>query len=375
MRIAIDAMGINFPGGGRTATVNLLNALFALDTKNQYTIALTAKEPSFNAENVKQWIVPVKNRFLIRLYSQFVYPVKFRNYHLIHFSKNLALFNPLPPVIVTMYDMTTLRFPELMPRIDYYYWRTFQKWTLQGAQQIITISEDAANDIVHYYGIPRKKIKVIYPACSPHFTPTSPEVIRQVKREYHLPDQYLLHVGHLDRKKNLPTLVRAFDRVRKETNFGGKLVLVGEVYEKCRDASLMPTIHSLGLENEVVFTGRVADEDLPAVYTGAYAMVFPSHHEGFGLAPLEAISCGTPLIAHKAGAVGEVIGDGGIILEKNDVDTVATAINRVVSDSSLRQALIEKGLARAKKFNWFETAQQTLKVYEQVAQHKAIKES
>jgi len=369
MKIAIDALGINKFGGGRTATIFLLQSLCALDTQNQYQIALSAYEPTLNtpAGNVKQWIIPIKHRFLVRFFAQLAFPTRFKGYDVVHFTKNLNLIGPLPPQIVTMFDVTILLHPELMPRIDYWYYKNIQRVMLRKAQRVITISKDVAKGVMQFYGIPEERIRVVYLAAAEHFKPSTAEQIKAVREKYSLPEEYFVHVGHLDRKKNLTNLVRAFNLARQKTGFKGKLVLVGERYPKGHDAELVPTIHELGLDHEVIFTGGAPDADLPAIFSGAMAKVFPSIHEGFGLVVIEAMACGTPVIAGRAGAVEEIMQDDGILLDRIDAESIAEALARLIQDKDLRLELSKKGLDRSRNFSWKKAASQTLEVYQELA--------
>lgn len=365
MKIGIDAMGIEKAGGGRTATLNLLRPLFNLDRENEYLVAVSTYEPLLDtpAKNVKQWVLPVKNRFIKRIYAQVAFPVKLRDFNLVHFTKNLSLWGPLPPKVLTVYDVSMLKLPEIMPRSDYLYWRVLQKMALQDVDCVITISKNAAQDIAHFYGVPEKKIRVIYPGIAPHFQPVDPSKRVLVRDKYKLPERYLLHVGRIDPIKNLTMLVQAYDRLLKKGIYDGKLVLVGEFYKKTPDLTLIPTIKRLGLEKEVILAGYVPDSDLPAVFSGADAKVFPSLNEGFGFVPLEAMACGTPVIASRSGSLPEVLGDAAVLFNSQDVDMLAVEMERVVTDLNLRQELREKGLKQASKFNWQNTASRTLEVY------------
>ena len=370
MKIAIEALGIHYFGGGRTATLNLFKALFTLDPQNEYLIFLSQPEPSLNtsAGNVTQRIAPVKNRFWLRLWAQFSLPRLVRGYDLVHFAKNLGIFGISVPTIVTMYDLTTLVHPELFPWFDVWYWRNIQKQTLLDAKAIITISKTTADDILRYYQVPRERIRVIYPAYANHFKPASKEEIACIRDRYRIPEIYILHVGRIDLKKNLTVLVRAFAQFRQQTAFKGKLVLVGEEYLKSRDNNLHPTIEKLELTDEVIFTGRVPDSDVPALYSGALVTVFPSLHEGFGLAHVEAMACGSPLIASSAGAVREVIGEAAILLDSIDTKSIVEALIRVVKEPILRQEMQRRGLARTEQFRGEHSAWQTLRLYEELVQ-------
>ena len=368
MKIAIEALGIHYFGGGRTATLNLFEALFALDTRNEYLIFLSQPEPSLNTQtgNVTQRIAPLKNRFLLRIWAQLFLPSAVRGYDLVHFAKNLGVFGVSTRTVVTIYDMTTLVHPELHPRFDVWYWRHIQRRTLQNADKIIAISSTTADDIHRFYKIPKVRLQVIYPAYAKHFKPASPEEIAWIRERYGLLEEYILHVGRIDRKKNLTVLVRAFAEFRQRTAFKGKLVLVGEEYRKSRDTTLNPTIEQLGLKNEVLFTGRVPDGDLPALYSGALVTIYPSLHEGFGLAHVEALACGSPLIASAAGAVREVLAEAATLLDTTSIETIADALTRVTKDPNLRQEMQRRGLAHVKQFQGEHSARQTLQLYEEL---------
>ncbi len=368
MKIAIDALGIHYLGGGRTATLSLLESLLAIDEQNQYLFLLSQPEPTLESTsgNAIQWIAPTQNRILLRIWAQIYIPIITRKYDLVHFIKNLGVYGVNPPTIVTVYDLTTLVHPELFPQFDVLYWRYIQKRTLQNANKIIAISDATANDICRYYDISRENIRVIYPAFSNIFKPASPERINQVHKQYNLPEEYILHVGRIDRKKNLTMLVQAFANFRKQTGNETKLVLVGEEYLKSIDMELNPTIEQLGLTKEVVFTGIVPDVDLPPLYSGALTTVFPSLHEGFGLAPLEAMACGSPLIAHITGGLSEVAGDAAIRLETVTIDSIADSICKVVTDPELRSELQRRGLARSRQFQGNKSAYETLKLYKEM---------
>jgi glycosyltransferase involved in cell wall biosynthesis len=370
MKIAVEALGIHGFGGGRTATMNLLEGLFGLDHENQYLVILSKTEPSLytNRGNVKQMIAPIRNRFLLRLWAQAILPSRLRHYDLVHFAKNLGIFGLPMPTVVTMYDMTTLLHADIFPWLDVWYWKNIQKITLEKADCIIAISQATARDIQRFYKIPSGKIRVIYPSINPAYKPIDEEHIRLARSKYKLPENYILHVGRIDRKKNLSLLVDAFARVKVHQRLDGnlKLVLVGEVYYKSQDESIQPTIDRLGLRDDVIFTGNIPDEDLPAVYSGARIFISPSLHEGFGLVAVEAISCGTPVIAHNSGGVEEALGSAALLLDEINIESLTEAMLRYLSDEDLQNRITEAGLVQAKKFNREINALQTLNLYKEI---------
>lgn len=368
MRIAVDALGIHYYGGGRTATLNLFETLLAIDKENEYLFFLTGPEPSLISDKGRsaQIISPLKNRFLVRIWAQLVLPSSVRKFDLVHFAKHLGAFGVQPPSVVTIYDMTTLVHPELFPLVDVWYWRTLQQRTLLSVENIIAISNNTAKDIAKFYPQTKEKIRIIYPAIGSHFRPIQPVIISSVRSRYNIAEDYIIHIGRIDKKKNLTFLVEAFDKFKKKHKNEIKLVFVGENYPKSPDLDLRPTINKLELDKEVIFTGRIPDRDIPALYSGALTTVFPSIHEGFGLAPIEAMACGSPVIGHSAGAFKEAAGEAAIIVESQSSDAFADALSRAVFDMDLRQKLIALGNSRAANFEPQKTAAQTLQLYEEI---------
>ncbi|MBC7233219.1 MAG: glycosyltransferase family 4 protein [Chloroflexi bacterium] len=368
MRIAIDALGITQPGGGRSATLNLLTALFQIDQENAYLLFVDEREQALTAPHVRQYATGVKGRFAARLWAQLALPIILRKERvdLVHYAKNLGAFFTPGATVVTVYDLSILICPDVYPWSDRIYWRFIEPLTLQQAQRIIAISEDTARDIVTYYKIPRERIQVIYPGCDPRFRPLPAEEVARVKQKYHLPDTFILHVGSISRKKNLLTLARAIASLRKR-GVASKLVLVGRIYEKARDDALFRYIQEEKLSDEVIWLGAVPDADLVAIYNCATVLAFPSLQEGFGLVPLEAMSCGLPIVTSGSGAIREVIGNAGMIVDNpKDEAEWACILEHVLRDRSLQAQLRLQGLERARRFSNEEAAKQVLQLYHQV---------
>lgn len=371
MRIAIDALGIGPPGGGRAATLNLLRELFRTDSENEYLVFLEREESSLArvGKNVKCILLRVTNRFAARVWAQMIFPLILRKERidLIHHAKNLGTFFSPCPSVVTVYDMTTLLFPHIFPSIDVLYWRYIEPLTLRTADRIIAISENTAHDIAVQYRLPKGKISVIYPSYDPIFRPIDSEAASEIGHRYDLPSEVVLHVGSISRKKNLLTLVKAFELLKQEEGFRSKLVLAGRVYGKGYDAKLYDYLTKSNCKADVIFTGPLSAEDLALLYNSARVLVFPSLHEGFGLVPLEAMACGLPVIVSPVLAILEVVGDAGLVLRNpKDPSELATAIKRVLSDDGLRRSMIQEGLTRASLFSRERQAQATLQLYGEV---------
>jgi glycosyltransferase involved in cell wall biosynthesis len=371
MRIAIEALGIDKPGGGRSATLNLLKALFAIDTNHQYFVFLSRREKTLEITDasVEQIIIKIKNRFLARIWAQLALPWLLRQMRvdLVHFVKDLGIFLSPCKMVITIHDLATVIHPTCYPRIDVIYWRFIEPLTLKQADRIIAVSYKTAHDLERYYGLAKDKISVIHNSCDSIFKPKSEDLIIYIRRKYALPPRTIIHVGSISRKKNLTTLVKAFHLLKRDLGFDGKLVLVGRTYRKGQDKEVRKQITTLGLQEEIIFTGPVPDADLPLLYNSAMLAAFPSLYEGFGIAPLEAMACGVPVITSKVGALVEVVGDAALFIENPlDENEWAAAMGQIMKDHVLREEMRNKGLKRAKHFSAEKSALQTLSLYEEL---------
>jgi glycosyltransferase involved in cell wall biosynthesis len=214
-------------------------------------------------------------------------------------------------------------------------------------------------------GVPEKKITVIHEAANPIYRPLDKkEACHIARKKYKIDRDFILFVSTIEPRKNLPGLLQAYRRLRDEYKRDEILVLAGlngwlweEVYE---------TVDALNLDDHVAFLGRVPSEDLVYLYNAARVFVHPSFYEGFGLPPLEAMNCGTPVIVSNTAALPEVVGDAGLMINPHDIDGLTVALWRMLTDEELRQNYIEKGLKRAKLFSWVQAAKQTLAVYHKI---------
>jgi glycosyltransferase involved in cell wall biosynthesis len=373
--IAIEAVGINRAGGGRTSILNLLQNMFAADHDTRYIVLVSENEPSLAAfSNVEQISMPIANRFLVRLYLQLVLPalVRREQVDLVHFIKNLGVFGVRRPYVVTVHDLTTLLQKDLNSLIDVLYWQTVEPLTVRHAVQVVTVSHDAAKDIERFYGVPEQSVRVIYWAPHTRFTPIhDAQRLEDLHQRYTLPKRYILFLGILARKKNLPTLLKSLAHLRDRDPKAPHLVVVGRRYPQSDDTESVPMIRQLGLDDYVHFTGSVPDEDLPLFYAASELYVLPSLHEGFGIPCLEAMACGTPVIVTRGGALAEIVGNAGwVVDDPMDHIGLAAAIERVLGDVRLRQKMIEQGFKHVAMFSWKRSAQQMLDVYHSVMEEQ-----
>jgi glycosyltransferase involved in cell wall biosynthesis len=234
---------------------------------------------------------------------------------------------------------------------------------LRAADAIIAVSECSKRDAVRLYGIPPDKIRVIYEGVDPHFAPvTNTAKLSAVRAKYNLPEHFIVHVGTIEPRKNLPLLFEVIAQARAHSD--QHLVIAGKL--GWLTEPILAKVTELGLENRVTFTGFVADEDLPALISAATLLAMPSKYEGFGLPVLEAMACGTPVIASNASSLPEVGGEAALYARPNDPASWAQLIDRVWTDAELRASLREKGFKQAAKFKWATMARETAEVYRAV---------
>ncbi len=266
------------------------------------------------------------------------------------------------PTVLTIHDLAFLIYPENYTRINRRYLMAMIPKSVRNARKIITDADNTKKDLVRLLKVPEEKIHVIHPGIESRFRPMSKDNGTEIRARYYVPnDFYLLYVGTLEPRKNLANLIKAYYEIKNNKGIQHKLVICGAagwLYQK-----LFKLVVELDLQNDIVFTGHIPDEHLPAVYSRAELLIYPSIYEGFGLPPLEAMACGIPVICSNTSSLPEVVGDAAILIDPYNIEKIAEAMIRVISDEDLKSELKEKGLKRAKAFTWEKTAEETLKVY------------
>lgn len=264
--------------------------------------------------------------------------------------------------VVTVHDLNFEVSPQTIHPVRRAYLQLLTRRSVRQAKRVIAISKATASDLARLYSVPEEKIAVIPYGLDALFTPDRARALEPMVRErYALPERFLLFVGTLEPRKNLPRLLEAFALARQQTALP-PLVLAGAPgwqHQKIRTLA-----QQLGIEREVLFAGYIPREHLPGVYAAATALLYPSLYEGFGLPPLEAMGCGTPVLASSNSALPEVVEDGGLLVDPQNVEQMAEGIVRLVQDEALRCQLVERGKQRAQRFRWEEAAQRTLQVLE-----------
>jgi len=276
----------------------------------------------------------------------------------------MAFVGPLAspcPLVVTIFDLSFLRYPQAFRLGNWLYLRLFTRVSARRARRIIAISKHTKADITHWLGVPPERIEVVYCGVEERFHSLPAEEVLAFRRKKGLPEQFLLHVGTLEPRKNLSLLLRAYARLRAAGGNPPPLILAGARGWMCE--GLFSQVEELGLGDSVHFPGYVRPEELPLWYNAATCFVYPSLYEGFGLPPLEAMACGTPVLSSNAASLPEVVGDAGLLLDPVDEEAWAHELARVLSRPELQRELAERGLDRARRFNWRRAAEETVQVY------------
>lgn len=374
MKIGIDIRVLvrGVRTGVEEYTINLLSHLFLIEPEIQYKLFYNAYRKSklgfdwSQLANVELKDFKIPNRLFFISARYFNWPKIDRL-----LGGADAYFNPhffAAPVslkcrkIMTVHDLSFEHFPE------FFSWRKrlWQKFLMrikkeaQGADKIIAVSQSTKNDLVNFYGIKEEKVEVIYSGVGEQFRPrqTSSPWSANIKRKYNLPDDFALYFGTIEPRKNIAGLIKAFEILREKHKI--KLVIAGDKGWLYRD--IFKTANESKYRNDIVFTGFIEEEDKPFLYGLAKVFVYPSFFEGFGFPPLEAMAGGIPTIVSNNSSLPEVVGDGALMIDPNNIDEMAWAMEIALTDSGLREHLIEKGTARAKKFSWDSCAKKTLAI-------------
>jgi glycosyltransferase involved in cell wall biosynthesis len=281
-----------------------------------------------------------------------------------HFTNAIAPLHPRRPFVLTVHDVSALLHPEHHPLARRGVWRTVVPALAARAGAVITGSHAGRDDLLRVLPVAPERVHVVPGAPPPGLARVSDEAtLAAVRTRYGLPSEFVVHVGTLEPRKNLRRLVRAMGRVRR-LGYPHALVLVGRRGWRLRNLS--DEIERSGLSGAVTRCGYVPDHDLAAILSLATTLAYPSLYEGFGLPPLEAMACGTPVVAGDRGAVPEVCGHAALLVDPADEEALATALVAVLSDEGLRRDLTRRGLERAGAFSWGRSAERTLAVYAEV---------
>ena len=370
-----DSMRIGFDGtpllGQRSGvgyyTSHLLSALVEIQPEWEYLLysnrPLNGLElPLPQAQQVEQRYFP-PSRWL---WMQAILPGTIHNSqpNLCHFTNALApLWQPVPYVL-TIHDASLFVYGNYHPRARHLTMRLTLPLVARRAAAVITVSEHSRNDLIRVLSLQPEKIHVVYEAAADEFRPVEDrQALDALRHKYSLPEKFVLYVGTLEPRKNLLRLVRALKQLR-EQGWTYHLVLAGPM------GWMMETfdreVHDMGLQDAVHYLGYVPSEDLPALYSLATVFGFPSLYEGFGLPPLEAMACGTPVLTSNRSSLAEICGDAAYLVDPQSEEDITAGLCALLSDEELRRKLRARGLERVARFSWQRAARETSEVYRQV---------
>ncbi len=378
LRIGMDVSSLLNHGpdiGAGRYIVNLIENLLKIDKKNTYI--LTGRYTSTDyLESVYKLKRDFNGRVELKLFNTSRKKLdlwnrfKFPPLELAGFKADI-LHCPdylIPPalnrnIILTIHDLAFMRFPEF--NFDWFIkkYTAEVKRNVQTARRIIADSLSTKNDIVKFFNTDPAKVEVIYLAAD-HIFKKIPDKEKDISilQKYGINKKYILSVGTIEPRKNFITLIKAFNLIKqKDAGFDYKLVITGRTGWKSE--ATYREMESSPYREDILFTRRVPDSDLLQIYSQAELFVYPSIFEGFGLPPLEAMSCSLPVIASNTSSLKEVVGDAGIMVTAGDADELGKQIWNVLKNKELKEELKERSLAQSQKFSWEKTAAGTLAVY------------
>jgi glycosyltransferase involved in cell wall biosynthesis len=275
------------------------------------------------------------------------------------------------PTVITIHDVIPIVLEDYRRKETSRLYTALCAFTAKRADAIIAVSEWSRADIVRTLGIPAEKIHVIGNAVHASYYPiTDTWMLSAVRERYGIDSKYILYFGGFDKRKNVTRVVRAYAALPKSLRDEYQLVLAGRLQFENHPLypDPRPLVRELGMGDRIVFTGQIREQDKAPLYSGAAVYLFPSLYEGFGMPVLEAMACGAPVITSKSSAIPEVAGDAAVLVDPESEPAIREALGELLTDASKRKELGAAARARARTFSWRHVAEQTLRVYSQVAE-------
>jgi glycosyltransferase involved in cell wall biosynthesis len=385
MKIGINALFFQYPTSGTGQyMIHLLAALSEIDKENEYV--LLGPEPIKNGNasltSFPYQVQPVpglatKSENIQKLFwEQLTGPAAAHKagvdiFHVPYFAPPLLRRTP---TVVTIHDVIPMRLPAYQPDARVRAYMSLVSRAAHNAAMIITVSQHAKQDIISVLNLPPERIRVIYEAAGSEYQPvTDAEKLAAARKRYGVGERYIFYLGGLDQRKNVPQLVRAFSHVYRQIGDPDLQLLIAGNPDKQKGPLFpdpRPVAADLGMSGQIIYR-FIEEEDKPAMFSGASLFVFPSLYEGFGLDPLEAMSCGAPVVCSNRTSLPEVVGDAAITVDPNNLTELVAAMKRVLTDDTLRAKLRARSLERAAQFNWHKTAAETIAVYEETLERAA----
>lgn len=367
MRVGIHAVPLlPYPTGRETYVRSLLEALAAIDAANRYYVLVSpANRHLFERPEPNFQVVPVR---LPRLPTRRLWEVAYlrlsplvRGLDIIHLTEGPVPFYQPRKAVATIHDILPVLHPEIFGRKARVYYRHALSLGTKRLGAVIVASQHTKGDLVRHLPVDPARVTVIPEGVSPRFRPIRDAgALSAVRQRYALPRHFVLHIGTIEPRKNLARLIRACRALRRRgmphslVLAGGKGWLSDDVVEEARR----------GGPDDVIFTGFVRHEDIPFLYSAADAFAYPSLYEGFGIPPLEAMAAGIPVVCSNRSSLPEVVGDAALLVDPEDEQAIAAALEEAIRNEKLRARMRRAGLERAALFSWENAARRTLSLYE-----------
>ena len=378
MRIVLNAIwSNNEPCDGHTVYChNIVKQILGLDKENEYLLYYygQAKFDFLKARKNVQSLSLERDPFISRLLDRFrpclweeirinAALMRFRPDILFQVGHWLDFVHYPCKKIHTIHDLAFLHpeyredFPSnlLKELVD------FTEPRVRESTYLIAVSENTKRDIISYFQVPEERIAVIGHGFDNNIFNTEIEERREICGRFSITEPFIVSVGVLQPRKNFQRLIKAFASLKKTHNIPHKLVIVGGRAWQYEEIESLP--QSLGIMNEVIFTGFLPVEDLSYLVKSSDIFVFPALYEGFGIPVIEAMACGVPVVASNVGSLPEVLGEAGLQFDPYSVDDIANKMHQVLSSTTLKEGLVRRGLKRARNFSWEKAARETIEVF------------
>lgn len=373
MKIAIDARGVNwYKGTGiGTYTDKILRYMIKTHKENFYQIYWSGEDYNeFEDDNTKIMIASKRHH---RFFEQHYFPnnLKKESVDIYHIPQNgLGICDSIPcKKVVTVHDLIPYILPETVGKSYLSKFLKEMPKIIELSDGIITVSECSKKDILKFFSIDEDKVFVTPLAADSKYKPLDKVKCQEILRKnYNIDKPFILYIGGFSPRKNVSSLMIAFSKVRKNLDREHDLVIVGA--NKDEGGLLKELCLDLKIESNIRFTGFVPEDLLPVFYNACEVFAYPSLYEGFGLPPLEAMSCGTPVITSNISSIPEVVGDGGILIDPFNMKNLMYSLEALLNDKTIRDEITSKALKRASNFSWEKTSEKTVQIYNKILSYE-----